>query len=474
MDKKMIRSGRARAVTAALLATGAGQATAAGFMIVEQSVHEVGRAVSGATAAADNLGTLFFNPAGITRFDGTQGATALHIIMPTAEFGGSADTNIPTGAPPPFPSTLPISGASDETDEIGLVPNLYLVADINDKLKFGLGVNAPFGLVTDYDADWVGRYHAIKSDLKTININPTLGYQATDKLSLGFGINVMYADVELTNALDGVLTCANATAAIVNGTSSPTPGQVGAQVPGCIGALGTTPGAGGADGKAKLEGDDWGFGFNFGLLYQVNDQTRLGFAYRSQVEQTLEGSATTNFILPLAGGPVTNVELIQADLTLPDTVSVGLHHRYSDRWAVMADVAWTQWSDFDELKATSRTDGSLVLQQPENWDDTWRYSVGLEYTPDRAWTFRGGVAFDETPIPSPELRTPRIPGEDRTWIALGLTYAPSDRLTVDVAYAHLFVDDSAIDNTDASFGFTLTGEFENSVDILSAQLSYRF
>jgi long-chain fatty acid transport protein len=440
------RSRLSCAVAAALLTGAAGNAAASGFMIVEQSVHEVGRAVSGASAAADNLGTMFFNPAGITRFEGTQGAAALHIILPEADFEGGAVTN-------PLVGGGPVSGAEDETDEIGLVPNLYFVADINEDVKFGLGINAPFGLVTEYDDNWVGRYHAIKSDLKTVNINPTIGYQVNDQLSLGFGFSAMYSDVELTNAVDGVAFAFNPQIGIC---PSPAP----------ICSLGF--GSGLADGKVKLEGDDWGFGFNLGALYQINDATRVGFAYRSKIDQTLEGTATTTVL------GLTISDLIEADLTLPDTASVGIHHQVNAKWAVMADVAWTNWSEFDRLEAKSRTTGAILLSQPENWDDSWRYSAGLEYKPDNAWTFRGGVALDETPIPSAELRTPRIPGEERTWLSFGLTYAPGDNMTFDLAYAHLFIDDSSINNTDETFGYTLTGEFENTTDIISAQMNYKF
>lgn len=449
MPNRIVRSNLARAVGVALL-TAAGQATAGGFMIVEQSVHEVGRAIAGASAAADNLGTLFFNPAGITRLEGTQGAAALHVIMPSAEFQGTRTSAL----------SAPASGLG-ETDELGLAPNLYLVTDLNADLKFGLGINAPFGLVTDYDPGWVGRYHAIKSDLKTINLNPTLGYRASDRLSLGFGISAVYSDVELTNALDSVLVC--------TGLGGGSPAAFAA----CSAGLGTTAGSGAADGLARLEGNDWGFGFNLGLLYQVTDATRVGFAYRSRVEQTLTGTATSTFTLP-GMGSVTSVRFIEADLTLPDSASIGIHHQLDAQWTVLADVAWNNWSEFDELRATNSIDGSVVLAQPEEWEDAWRYSLGLEYRPGSAWTFRGGVAFDETPIPSPELRTPRIPGEDRTWVAFGASYAASDNLSIDVAYAHLFVDDARINNTDASFGYTLTGDYENSVDIVSAQVSYRF
>ena len=419
LKRRLLRT----AVTAALGFGLAAQAQAAGFMIVEQNVREVGRSIAGASASSDGLGSMFFNAASITKYEGTQGAAALHVIIPSAEFSGSS-----AAVGPPITQT-----GTGKTDEMGLVPNAYLVADINEKIKFGLGLNAPFGLVTEYDPTWVGRYHAIRSDLKTININPTIGYKVNDKLSLGFGVSAMYADVELTQAV-------------------------------------FTPGG---DGRAVLEGDDWGFGFNLGMQYDLSETTTLGLAYRSQVEQELEGSST----LTVPGVPFPIVRFISADLTLPDNASFGLSHKVTSDWTVMADVAWTNWSVFDRLYAVD-SNGAPVVDQPEDWEDSWRYSLGLEYKPGSAWTWRAGVAFDETPIPSAELRTPRIPGEDRTWLSFGFSYEASENLSLDFAYAHLFVDDARINNTTTNLppglNYTLTGEFDSTTDIISAQMTYRF
>jgi len=441
MRHSVLRTGLRVAVAAAISMSVTGLAQASGFMIVEQSVREVGRSISGASASNDGLGSIYFNPAGITSFEGTQVEGALHVIVPSAEFKGVRN-----------PGAVPGTG---KTDEKGFVPNLYFVADLTDNVKFGLGINAPFGLVTEYSPTWVGRYHAIRSDMKSININPSIGYRVNDKLSLGFGVSAMHTEVELTQAVDNVLVCLG----------------MGFGVAACT-AGGTISPGGGSAGSAVLEGNDWGFGFNFGLQYAMSDATTVGFAYRSQVKQKLEGTATTNLTLPI--GAVRSVDLISADLTLPDNLSFGLSHDFSSQWTVLADIAWTNWSTFDELKAVSRTDGSVVLQQPEDWEDSWRYSLGAEYSPGSAWTWRGGVAFDATPIPNAELRTPRVPGEDRTWVSFGFSYAMSERMSFDFAYAHLFIKDAKINNTDETFGYTLTGEFESTTDIISGQMTYRF
>ena len=162
---------------------------------------------------------------------------------------------------------------------------------------------------------------------------------------------------------------------------------------------------------------------------------------------------------------------MNAGVTLPDSASLSLFHMLGSRWDLLADVTWTGWSDFKELRIV-RTNGD-VLGTPtqENWSDSYRYSVGANYHLNDKLTLRGGVAFDETPV-SDAYRTARIPDEDRTWIAFGAQYRLSQQSAIDVGYAHLFIRDAAIDKTEN--GVKLTGRYEASVDILSAQFTLNF
>jgi long-chain fatty acid transport protein len=98
----------------------------------------------------------------------------------------------------------------------------------------------------------------------------------------------------------------------------------------------------------------------------------------------------------------------------------------------------------------------------------------VEFRPTRAWAWRGGVAFDETPVPSAALRTPRLPDNDRTWLALGFSWSPAARLRLDFAYAHLVIEESRIDSVEVNTGHRLVGKYENATDIVSAQLQWRF
>ena len=440
------------AVVGALLATAAGQAGAAGFAIIEQGVSGLGNAYAGGAAAAEDATTVFFNPAGLTRIEGTQVVTAGHIIQPSAEFNDGGSALLPFT---PFQQPL-TGGDGGDAGGIALVPNLYIVTDLPKGLKFGLGINAPFGLKTEYDDDWQGRYQAVESDLKTVNINPTLAFPINAQWSAGIGVNIQYAEALLSNAIDFGTICTLTEAG-------------GGLPPGTCAAFGLSPQQN--DGFGEVEGDNWAFGYNAGLLWQPTENTRFGLAYRSRIEQTLKGDA--DFTVPAeaafltGGGSFTDTDA-RAAVTLPETLSLSAYHKINDRWAIMGDVTLTRWEHFQELRVEyeSPQDDTVVHQ---NWENSLRWSLGVNYFLDSRWTLRGGVAIDESPIPSAEYRTPRIPGNDRTWVTIGASYMHNEHLRFDVGYAHLFVEDSPIAHAGAT-GDYLFGTFENTVDILSAQV----
>ena len=433
----------------AILLTGIwAPARGAGFAIIEQSASGMGNAYAGAAATAEDAATLFFNPAGLTYLDRRQLVAAGHVIVANTEFSGSASA----------PSIPQVSGGDGgDAGDTAFVPNLYLAMPLRQDLVAGLGINAPFGLKTEYDDDWVGRFHAIKSELVTVNINPSLAWQATPKLSIGAGVSAQYIDAELSQAANQTLACGGLV-------------QAGALNPAdCAGV--------GGDLTAEIEGDDWGFGFNLGLLYEIQPGTRIGLAYRSKIDQNLEGDAsfenadpvfsTVGFFVPTDAS---------ASVDLPESASVSLYHELTGRWTLLADYTWTRWERFDELKIEFSNPLQPASITPENWSNSNRYSLGVNYRHSSTWMLRAGLAFDETPIPDARARTPRIPGNDRRWLALGASYTHNRDITIDVGYAHLFIEDTDIDHSNAEnpAAGTITGEFDSSVDIVSAQLVWNF
>lgn len=435
------------AVTGALLFAGAVQA--AGFAIIEQSVKGLGNAYAGGSAVAEDASTIFFNPAGLTRLQGQQLLVGGYIIAPVADFKNQGSTNAIGGQP---------TGRTQSSGGVTApLANVFYSVDINEKLWFGLGIFAPFALSTKYDSDWIGRYNAIDSEIKTFNINPTLAYRVNDQLSIGAGVSAEYIDVKLTQAVDfGTLAFLSR-------------------------ARGASPSTPLLDGFSEVKGTDWGYGFNLGLLYEIDPDTRLGIAYRSSISNTLTGDNNLSVpaVLVRAFGP-SRTRSVTADATLPEIASVSGYRKLNEQWALMADVTWTRWSQFNELRIKF-DDGSESVQ-PEDWQNTWRYSLGLDYYYTPAWTLRAGIAYDQTPVPSAERRTPRIPDNSRRWIALGASYRPSPNFSFDFGYAHLFINNPQIDDTEITtgalaglpIGSTLRGEYEAHVDIVGAQVQWNF
>ncbi len=411
----------------------------AGFAIIEQSVTGLGRSFAGSAVVAEDASTIFFNPAGLTNLRHAEVDVAMNYIAPQSDFTNNGSTTA-------FGTAL-TGGNGGDAGEDAYVPNFYYSRPLNDRMVFGLGINAPFGLVTEYNDTWAGRYHAVKSDLKTVNINPSFAFKPTDKLSIGLGVDVQKIDLQLTQMADLA-----ASAAIRAGAPLAT-----------VAAVSQT-----SDGKVNIEADDWSWGYNLGLTYQATHATRLAVAYRSKITHSLKGYGTITQVS--TGTQVANGN-VSGKVTLPESLSLAIHHQLNEQWSLAADATWTRWSRFENL--TINSDGSLPSSsKAENWSNSMRYGLGVTYVHSEKWTFRSGVAFDETPV-SDQYRTPRIPDEDRKWLSIGASYNYSKNITIDAGYAHLFVNDPKINDSD-SRNYTLVGRSNASVDIAGIQLRWLF
>jgi long-chain fatty acid transport protein len=332
----------------------------------------------------------------------------------------------------PSPLLPPLVGDGGDAGGWALLPAVYYAHAIDSKWSLGISVNAPFGLKTEYDVPWIGAFQAIKSELVTMAITPTVSYKATPDVSLGFGIRAQKADATLTNL-------------------------------------------GGTGGVTQLEGDDWGYGFSLGILWQATPATRLGAAYQSRIDYTLEGDVTGTDILAATAG-ASAILPVTADLKLPDILTFSVAHQLNSKWDVLADIAWTNWSQFQEIRVVGPT-GATLSVVPQNWDDTWRFALGANYKYNSQWKFRFGVAYDQTPT-SDQFRTARVPDEDRIWVAVGVQYKLSPNSVLDVGYSHIFVDDPKINKTETlgagPVGTRLLGEYDADVNIFGVQFSHSF
>jgi long-chain fatty acid transport protein len=402
---------------------------------------------------------MFFNPAGITRLSGDQALAGLSVLMPQAQFeDGVASTA----------SGVPITGGDGGKDVVpdSVVPVAYALWDVQrsfdleQNIKAAVGVNVPFALESDYANGWLGRYHALHSRIVTFNLNPVVAYEVIDGLSLAAGLQVQYASARLTNAVDFGSIALSAGPPL---SRIARPGQ--------------------QDGKASVDGDDVGYGYNLGLLYEPWTGTRFGAAFRSAIDHNLKGdvdfglgSSGIGSLISARTGAFVDGKAT-ARLTTPWSATFGFHHDINEKWSVMGTLERTGWSSFDEIRIKFQNPGQPDNVTEADWNDSWFGAIGVAFRPTETWTLRTGFAYDESPIPRSK-QTPRVPAGDRAWIAIGAGYQPFPNFALDIGYAHLFFDDADIDLSASGTGNAsrgnLAGKVEASVDIFSVQARLKF
>jgi long-chain fatty acid transport protein len=449
-------------VLASLLGVGAAQA--AGFQLNETSGSGLGNAFAGGAAVAEDPSTLWSNVAGMSHLGANQVAGTLHLITPSLKLRNVGSTAA---------AGQGLGGLGGDAGSLAAVPNLYLTKAIDSRLSIGLGVTAPWGLVTEYDAGWIGRFQAIKSDIKTINLNPSLSWKANDTVSVGLGLNVQHMSAEFTNQVN--YSGALLRAAALNGLA-----------PGSAGFNAVAAATAGLESSARVKGSDNGTGWNAGVLWELDDQSRIGVGYRSSIKYRLDGTARfVNPAIPagapavaalLAAGVNTNAlydSRISANVKIPAVFNLSYFTRVNDRWDVMADAQWTQWSTIKDLTFV-RADGAVLQSTPENFRNVWKLAVGANYRYSPQWMFRGGLALDQSPVPSRFL-TPRLPDSDRTWLTFGAQYKINPKLTLDMGAAYIFTKNAAInangdenDPTAALANGLINGYYKGHVTVLSA------
>src|SRR5215831_3010491 len=452
-----------RAVVAIALAAASAPAWAAFFQIAEQSASGIGTAFAGGAAIAEDASTVWYNPAGMTRLDRPQIVASGSYIVPsfTADVK-SASTVI--GAP--------IGGGGGDGGSPAFVPSLYGTFPVSPRFSLGAAVNAPFGLVTDYPAGWAGRYYALRSDIKTVNINLAAAFKINDAFSVGLGANRQRLDAELAQAVDFATLC-NAGAIL---------GIGGAAACGAGGGFNHPNNPNDGQAKVTAKGNAWGY--NAGILARLGS-TRVGLAYRSKMKYKLDGSfdisAPSNVPPALLTNP--NFRLVDsgasAEVTLPSTLSLSAVLETKGPWTLMADITRTNWSVLPELRIkfdSGQADQVVTL----NLKDVYRYSVGATYRPNDAWVLRTGVALDRSPVQSATDRTPRLPDSDRRWLSAGAGWRASASWNFDFAYTYVKLADSSVEKIDGGAGTenfgrgNLSADYKGSVQIFSAQARWSF
>jgi long-chain fatty acid transport protein len=423
MKKVMLKTTLSLAV--ALAST---QIFAAGFAINEQSISGMGTGFAGRSSSADDASTIFGNPAGMSRLKREQVTGGAALL--------DAHTDISHA------SSSPNSGSNDgDMVPFLAVPMGYYVKPIDDHWAFGIGMYAPFGLVTDYEKGFAGRYFGSKSDVKVMTLQPTVSYAFNDKVSIGFGPTI--------NRIEGTLES----------------------------NLSITQAA--PDGKVKIKGDDTALGYNIGILVQATDSTRVGLTYHSKVKYKLEGDTKVNYnVLAAVGQNPSQKYDASLDLTTPESVDFSLTHQLDDKWTLYAGSTWTRWSRLKEITVENKGVPGILngqfgtITEEQNWHDTWAHAIGASYQLNKEWVLRTGLSFDQAPTNNVD-RSPRIPTGDRKIFSLGAGWSPTDDLTIDVAYSYLREESVKVNNSN-NRGQTYNAKYENWANGFGIGATYRF
>lgn len=432
----MTKSVLALGAAAGILAF-ASQASAAGFYLQEQSARGTGRAYSG-EAADKGVASLWWNPAAIAGLDRSEVYGSISGILVNSDVNDNGSTITRPGGQP----TSPIGGDGKIGDPIndGVLPSGGVAWNMTDKVALGLSVASPYSFTSYYKGDSWTRYDALKSRLLTADVQATVGYHVNDYVDLGLGLSMVYSDATLTSAM-------------------PNPSPL---MP---------------DGRQKLSGDGWDFGWTVGAQVHPTPDVTIGASYRSKVEHKLDGNVEVSGLLgPAAVG---NMKVGgQARFTTPWIATLGARWRLNEKTTLNAQIQRVGWGEFESIDVD--LPGGVTQVTEQGYKDTTTAAIGVDYQWRPDWTLRAGVQFDPTPTPD-KGRSARVPDGDRWLFAAGATKTFNDRFSVDMAASYISFDKSTIDRTDTVFGGTplatpvhLQGTVEGSAVVLSAGARWAF
>lgn len=403
--------------TAMLLA--AGGANAAAFQLAEISTSGLGRAYAGEAAIADNASVVATNPALMSLFKTAQFSTGGVYVDSRINMNGDVASSV-TVSNNMVKATRDGSASAHNVVPGAFVPNLYFVAPVNDKFALGAGMNVNFGLKSEYDDSYDAGIFGGKTDLSAINLNLSGAYRVTEGLSLGLGVNAVYAKAQVERN-------AGTIAESVNDT------QVSQAFSVLSEPYKSFPKYLPSKDKSVVSLQDraaWGFGWNAGVMYQFNEANRIGLAYHSKVDIDFTDRTATSLEAGVIGAGKTG----NLTLTLPDYLELSGFHQLTDKLAVHYSYKYTHWSRLTKLHA-SFEDGKKAFDKELQYSNNSRIALGASYDLYEKLTLRAGIAYDQAA--SRHQRSAAIPDTDRTWYSLGATYKFTPNLSVDLGYAYL-------------------------------------
>lgn len=412
-------------------------AAAASFQILEQSPAHLGKAFAGTASDVQDATTVFFNPAAMTQLQESSVSGGLNLINATANFRDQGSNT---------------NGQPGKTDELAVVPNLYSVTKLNEQWSLGLGINAPYGLSSDYDDDWHGRYLATHSDLRVLNVNSTVAFQLNPQWSFGVGINFQRMDVTLENNVDSTF------------------------------GFGPNPAT---DSSVTIEGDDTDFVADLSVYWRPIETAAIGVVWRQGGSFDLSGRADFDLNPACLANPACADQLnalegnIASAVDMPDTLTLSGSYWLNPEFGLHVDIAHTEWSSIQSVEIVNSDNGATLDTLELQYEDSQRVSVGASYDPEGPWQWRVGVALDKAPQTDSTLVTPRVPDADRTWLSAGLHYEWTQAVSFDAALTRILVDDARISSVSpaqvaGAQDSIVEGSFDSSVNIVGVQANWRY
>ena len=404
------------------------QANAAGFQVFEHSAAGLGRAFAGEAAIADDASVVARNVAGMAFLDKPVFTAAGSYIKPDVKVESSSHNLV----------TQEKKNSSDSVADDAVVPAFYFAAPINEKVSFGAGVFSNYAFTTNYEKSSAAAPSATHSDIKSLNFNTSLAYKLQDNLSVGFGLNAVYVEGKLEN-----YAASDVYMPTQHGLVNLGKGDI-----------------------LSVSGDDWGFGWNTGVLWEPVKGTRIGASYRSEVKATLEGKAKSDLLAQFN-------DKGSIDLDMPAIAELSIYQDVTDQLSVHASYVRTYWSSFKEI-VVKLDNGQGPAADPKDYRDSSRWAVGTTYKMNDAWTLRAGYAYDNSPV-SNKRRDFRIPDSDRQWYTMGASYQMGKNQSIDMGYALMKSHKVEIHSEALNGAVDVDGKVKaGTVHIFSVQYNYVF
>lgn len=426
------------AVVAALACS---QAMASGFQIREDSIQATSRAAAGAGSDWGDAAVVANNPAAMTLFTSGTMQTDLTAIDLHGTFSGGGHDALGK------PLTGDNGGDAGDTTP---VPAFHAIMPFGNGFVMGASVTAPFGLKTQYDPGWVGRYQALKSDVKAVDITIAGAYKFSDMFSLGASVIYQRFDAELTNAVDF--------GAILTPTGFPVFQPQN------------------ADGTARIKGNDSSWGWDIGLLFQPSPNTNIGLNYRSKINHDINGRAYFNvpssaqvFLNPL--GVFSGSTSAFTSVSTPSVLNLSISQKLSDTFTLSASIERTNWSSLKNL-VVDFGDNTPTAVETFNWKASTMFAIGFDWQFDPHWTLRAGYSHDQTPT-NDTWRDPRLPDNNRNLYSVGLGWQPNDNVSWNIGFSHVAINTPGVNDL-SSTNSTLVGQYDAHANLFGVSATFHF